>query len=94
MSTLFDECRSYAGKWSPKNSRSFTDEEKKMVSRAEVVASNYGSSVCFHMVAGDKRYIPLSTNSSATVGETVDLNKAKILTLEKEGEMDITRIDI
>lgn len=91
---IFAGLQVYAGKWNVTDSRSFNDEEKAMISRAEVVASEYGNSVCFFMKSGGQTYIPLSNQSSLTVGDDVDLNKAKLLTLHRDGSDDITRIDI
>ena len=91
---IFAGLQVYAGKWNVTDSRSFNDEDKAMISRAEVVASEYGNSVCFFMKSGGQTYIPLSNQSSLTVGDDVDLNKAKLLTLHRDGSDDITRIDI
>ena len=91
---IFAGLQVYAGKWNVTDSRSFNDEEKAMISRAEVVASEYGNSVCFFMKSGGQTYIPLSNQSSLTVGDDVDLNKAKLLTLHRDGSNDITRINI
>jgi hypothetical protein len=74
--------------------RGFNDEEKAMILRAEVVPSEYGNSVCFFMKSGGQTYIPLSNQSTLAVGDAVDLNKAKLLTLHRDGSADITRIDI
>lgn len=81
------------GKWALKDSRVFNDEEKSSVSNAVVVDSDYGKSVCFFMKGGGSTYIPLSENSTLGVGDSVDMNKAKVLTLCKEGEADILRIE-
>ncbi|MBO7417914.1 MAG: leucine-rich repeat protein [Bacteroidaceae bacterium] len=78
--------------WIVKDSRPFNPEEIAAVKKAEVVASKYGKSVCFFMQAGGQTYIPLSNSSSLTVGDSVDLRTAKILTLSREGKDDIFRI--
>ena len=44
------------------------------------------------MAAGGNVYIPMSTNSVSGVGETLDLTKAQIVTLERNGER-IDRIE-
>ena len=36
--------------------------------------------------------IPLSNDSSLSIGETIDLSKAQLLTLGKDGESDILRV--
>ena len=74
--------------------RSFNDEEKALIARAEVVPSEYGNSVCFFMKSGGQTYIPLSNQSSLMPGDAVDIDKAKLLTLHRDGSADITRIDI
>lgn len=89
---IFSSLVVYAGKWNLKASRNFEREEILAVSEAEVVPSQYGNSVCFHMVSGGKTFIPLSSDSNLTVGDTVDLSKAKLLTLSKDGESDILRV--
>ena len=90
---IFSTLKSYAGKWNVVNSRAFTDEEIAAVDSAVVVSSEYGNSVCFHMVSGGMTFIPLSNNSTKGIGESVDLNQCKLLTLSKQGEADINRIE-
>lgn len=91
---IFSSLRQYAGKWSQSGSRAFSAEEIASVASATVVDSQYGHSVCFHMNGGGMTFIPLSTNSTLGVGDSVDLSKAKLLTLSKEGEADINRVEI
>lgn len=91
---IFSSLQQYAGKWNLKNSRNFTSEEIASVKSATVVPSQYGNSVCFNMISGSQTFIPLSTNSTLGVGDTVDLHKAQLLTLEKSGEQDILRVEI
>ena len=91
---IFSALRVYAGKWSEKEVRAFAPEEVAAVEKAEVVESQYGFSVCFFMKDGCQKYIPLSRDSVACEGDAVDLSKAKILILEKEGSEDIVRVEI
>ena len=90
---IFQGLAVYGGSWKVKGSRDFDAEEIAAVSKAQVVASEYGNSVCFFMKSGGQTYIPLSRDSSLSVGDTVDLSKAKVVTLERDGNDDITRID-
>lgn len=90
---IFLTLRTYAGKWAVKAKRAFSDEEKAAVVSAVVVASQYGNSVCFHMNGGEQTFIPLSQNSTLGVGESVDLDKAQLLTLGREGDADIVRVE-
>ena len=89
---IFSSLRVYAGKWSEKARRAFTSDEISAVSKASVVDSQYGLSVCFMMKAGGMTFIPLDQNSNKSVGDDVDLSKAELLTLGKEGEADIYRV--
>ena len=89
---IFSALRVYAGKWSEKAKRAFTSDEISAVEKATVVDSQYGQSVCFMMVGGGMTYIPLDQNSSKATGEEVDLTKAELVTLSKQGEADIYRV--
>lgn len=89
---IFSSLRVYAGKWVLKASRAFSQEEQDAVSSATVVDSQYGNSVCFMMKSGGQTFIPLDQSSSLGVGESVDLSKAKLITLGKQGENDIFRV--
>ena len=91
---IFSALRVYAGKWNVKEVKSFTSEEMALVDSTEVVESQYGLSVCFFMKAGGQSYIPLDQNSSAVIGGSIDLTKAQIVTLGKQGENDIYRVRI
>ena len=82
----------YPGSWVAKSSREFTEEEKQAVSSAIVVPSQFGRSVCFFLKSGMRGYIPVSTLSKLAEGETVDLNKVKLVTLGREGDADILRV--
>ena len=91
---IFSTLRTYAGKWSIKSTRAFDAEEINAVKSAVVVPSQYGNSVMFTMVAGGQSYIPLANDSTVGVGEVIDLSKAQLLTLSKDGESDIVRVSI
>ena len=93
MANIFSSLRVYAGKWNLKSSRAFSPEEVAAVASAVVVASQYGNSVCFTMVGGGQTFIPLSQNSAKAVGDSIDVASAKLLTLEKPGELDIFRVE-
>lgn len=92
--SIFESIKVYPGKWNVKEERPFTAEEINAINEATVVASQYGNSVCFMMVGGGMTFIPLDLNSNCGVGEVIDLHKAKLLTLSKEGEKDIYRVSI
>ena len=79
---IFSNLRVYAGKWSVKETRNFTADEISQVSQAVVVPSQYGNSVQFIMVGGGLTYITLDQNSDCAMGEVIDINTAKLTTLE------------
>ena len=78
--------------WTVKSTRPFDPEEIAAVKRAEVVASQYGNSVCFFMNSGGQTYIPLSKQSKLAVGDEFDLKTAQLITLCRDGEDDIYRV--
>ena len=91
---IFNSLRVYAGKWAVKASRAFSNDEIEAVDHATVVDSQYGSSVCFFMKSGGQTFIPLSTNSTLNIGDDVNLTNAKLLTLGREGDADIYRVEV
>lgn len=91
---IFAGLQKYATKFQVKDSRVFNQEELNEVVSAKVVASQYGMSVCFFMTDGCQKYIPVSRDSVVSVGDVVDVTKAKVLTLGKDGGDDIVRIEI
>jgi len=90
---IFKGLQVYGGSWNVKDSRAFDAEEIEAVKSATIVSSEFGKSVCFLMKSGGQTYIPLSNQSSLEVGDSVDLTKAKVLTLQRDGNADINRID-
>lgn len=89
---LFSSLKVYGGKWAEKSSRKFTEEELALVTKAQVVESQYGNSCCFFMANGSTMYVPMSNDAKSEVGDIIDLKEAEIITLEKSGEKDIQRI--
>ena len=89
---IFSALRIYAGKWSEKEVRAFLPEEISAVESASVVESQYGLSVCFFMKQGGMSFVPLDQNSSLSIGDSIDLTQAQLVTLQKAGEEDIYRV--
>lgn len=89
---LFSSLKVYGGKWAEKSSRKFTQDELALVTKAQVVESQYGNSCCFFMANGTTMYVPMSNDAKSEVGDIVDLKEAEIVTLEKTGAEDIQRI--
>jgi hypothetical protein len=92
MSSLFVNCKSYAGKWSVDSVSPFDAEDLAAISSAHVVNSSYGLSCCFMMKSGVMHFIPMDETCDAVAGESIDLTKAKVVTLTKPGECPIKRI--
>lgn len=83
----------YPGKWIATDRRHFSAEEKEDVASATVVTSEYGKSVCFFLKSGMQGFVPVSTLSKLQVGENVDLDKVELVTLSRQGDADILRIE-
>lgn len=92
FANIISSLQKYAGSWTVKETRKFTDEELAMVTSASVVPSQYGSSVCLMLTSGHKAYIPLSNDATAQNGDSVNLKDATLICLSKEGEDDIIRV--
>ena len=92
---IFDNLKIYGEKWQKVSERNFTSEEVKEVRDAIVVASTYGMSVCFMLNAG-QTYIPVATECDDLVrsGDRLDIAKCKLITLSKQGEADIIRVEL
>ena len=82
-----------SSEWIITMSRPFTEEEIMAVSSNRVVKSQYGLSVEFTMKKGGVIYIPMYGSHDDLVNVEIDLHLAEILTLSKEGEKNIYRID-
>lgn len=93
MTNFFDSVKKYAAKWQVVNTRNFTQEELAMVESAKVVESSFGLSVCFTFVGGACGFTPLSNTSTKSVGDSIDLANAKLVTLYREGDGEINRIE-
>jgi len=80
------------GKWQVTDSKSFDSQDLEAISSAHVVDSQYGMSVCLMLKSGLMSYIPVSRDCHCEVGQSVNLSKAKVLTLSCEGEKDVYKI--
>lgn len=83
-----------AEQWKITNVRPFSDAEINSVADTRVVKTQYGLSVEFSFKQGGVKYIPLMGKDKLPVDAKLNLQKAKIVTLSREGETDIYRIDI
>lgn len=93
---ILDSLRLYRGKWEESGRSAFSADDLNAVSSAKVVASDFGHSVCFILKNGGMKFMPVSSSSkvSTAVGDAVDLTKCQVITLSREGDDDIQRIEI
>lgn len=85
----------YGESWNVVESRNFTSDEIQAVRSNTVVNSQYGKSVCFFMKRGGQTYIPMSNHGSdAALGSSIDMHNAKLVTLHREGDGNILRVEI
>ena len=91
--SIFDSLKKYASSWTVKDRRAFSHEEMDCVKDAVVVESQYGLSAKFTLKSGGVAYIPMSENSALGLGESIDLSKVQLLTLGREGDNDILRVE-
>lgn len=89
---IFSALKDYKPKYELKEKRAFSPEEIAGVQSAIVKPSQYGFSVCFIMKSGIQHYMPVSRDTNPQEGQTVDLTKAKVLTLVRD-ESEIYRIE-
>lgn len=90
---FLDKLRTYAGSWSETSREPLSKTEQALVESVEVVEGNYGLSMCFIMKAGGKKFMPLSRDSQLEEGDSVDIKSVEIITLERDGDEEIYRID-
>ena len=92
---LLNVLRTYRGKWAVKSVDSFDAADIADVASAKVVPSEYGQSVCMTLKSGGQKFIPLSNTSKAmNNGDDVNIANAKFVTLGRDGDDDIYRIEV
>ena len=78
--------------WSVKSEEALTPKEAKSIRSAVVVEGKFGKQVCFALVSGGTQYAALSRDSELEVGEEFPVAGAKFITLERDGDNDIVRV--
>lgn len=87
--------RLYRGKWQVKSVDKFDVNDAADVAKAEVVPSDFGQSVCMTLKSGGTKYLPVSNTSRALAdGEQVNVAECNVVTLGREGDEDIYRIEV
>lgn len=98
MENVFSEfgLRVYANNpWKVVNSRSFNQSEIAAIRSNTVVPSQYGISVCFFLKGGGQSYIPVSQmGKQPELGSSIDMSTAKLVTLHREGDSNIVRVEL
>lgn len=89
---FFANKKVYGGKYEEVEVYQLSDEEKALVSKVKVVASEFGASACFFMKDGTTIYTPMDKNAKSGVGATLNVDTLEIVRLSKIGEKDIERI--
>jgi len=85
----------YGENWQKVNERAFNADEIAAVRSNSVVNSQYGKSVCFFLKGGGQSYIPVSKQGAdPALGSSIDLTTAKLVTLHREGDGDILRVEL
>lgn len=100
IENIFKGRQQYGGQWSIKDSRPLNESERKMFTKAHVQDfthedGNISLSICFTMVNGRKTYVPThDSHCKYGIGEEVPMDEIKVVTLQKDGEADITRLNV
>ena len=90
---LLDSLTTYAQSWSESAREKLSVAEVKTIDKIEVVTSEYGLSACFFMKTGGRKYMPLSRDVEAEEGDTIKAKDIEIITLSRDGDDDILRVD-
>ena len=92
---ILNALRLYRGKWQVKSIDKFDANDAADVKSAVVVPSEFGQSVCMTLKSGGTKYLPLSNTSRAVAnGEEIDVAQTNVVTLGREGDEDIHRIEV
>lgn len=92
--SLFSSLKEFNGAWNTKGTAEpLSAEDIATIASIEVKEGQYGAMVCFNLINGHTRWSAISRDSALTVGDRVDPNSVTILTLCREGDADIYRVD-
>ena len=80
--SIFSNCKTLEARWVVEDIRPLTKDEKEIILSARVVSSEFGYSLEF-ITTEETVKIPISNKVSPVVGELVDINSIKIITLYK-----------
>lgn len=95
MENVFGSLQVYGEAWQVTSRRKFNSDEIAAIRKNEVVPSQFGKSVCFFLVSGGSTFIPMSNHGKQPeAGESIDMTKCELLTLERSGDDPIVRVEI
>jgi len=80
--------------WTLTGSAKLSKADAKLIAEATVVESEFGLSAKVLLVKGGYKYIPISRDSVLAEGDDIEPSSIVLLTLEKEGQPNITRLDV
>lgn len=80
--SIFSNLKTLEARWEVESVRPLTKDEKEVILSAKVIPSEFGYSLKF-LTTEETVKIPISTLVSPIVGELVDINSIKIVTLHK-----------
>jgi len=79
--------------WIVKSTETLSAKEAKTINSAVVVEGKFGKQVCFTLTSGGTQYASLSRDSELEIGEEFPVAGAKFITLSREGDSDIVRVE-
>lgn len=95
MENVFGTLQVYGESWQKVNERNFNSNEIDAVRSNSVVNSQYGKSVCFFLKGGGQTFIPVSKQGNdPELGSSIDMSAAKLVTLHRDGDGDIMRVEL
>ena len=80
--SIFSNCKTLEARWVVESVRPLTKDEKEIILSARVISSEFGYSLKF-LTTEETVKIPISNKVTPVVGELVDINSIKVITLHK-----------
>lgn len=84
-SNIFASKKTYSSAWEVVEVRRFSEEELLMIKSAEIIEGQYGRVAKCFMVGGGVQFHDLGKYSRGQVGDKINLEEARVITLEREG---------
>ena len=81
-----------ANPWSVKSEVALGADDIAAIKSGVVTEGKFGKTVCLTLVSGGTQYANLGRDSKLEIGEEFPIAGSKIITLSREGDADIIRI--